>query len=80
MRSGARPTWLITGCSSDLCHHLAEAVLARGWNAVVTARNPAKLQGMVAAYPDTALALPLDVIFGAEIAEAVLQAESRRRD
>ncbi|MBR7896921.1 oxidoreductase [Burkholderia multivorans] len=77
MRNDTQPTWLITGCSSGLGHHLAQAVLARGWNAVVTARNPAKLQDMVDAYPGTALALPLDVTSRKEIAEAVRQAEVR---
>lgn len=76
MRNDTQPTWLITGCSSGLGLHLAQA-LARGWNAVVTARNPAKLQDMVDAYPDTALALPLDVTSRKEIADAVLQAEAR---
>ena len=33
------PTWLITGCSTGLGRHLAEAVLARGYNAIVTARD-----------------------------------------
>ena len=32
-------TWLITGASSGLGHALAQAVLDRGDNAVVTARN-----------------------------------------
>ncbi len=71
------PTWLITGCSSGLGRHLAEAVLIRGWNAVVTARNPANVQDIVAGYPDTALALPLDVTDRAQVAEAVLQAEAK---
>ena len=32
-------TWLITGCSSGLGRALANAVLERGHNAVVTARD-----------------------------------------
>lgn len=32
-------TWFITGCSTGLGRALAEAVLDRGWNAVVTARD-----------------------------------------
>ena len=32
-------TWLITGCSTGLGRAFAEAVLARGDNAVVTARD-----------------------------------------
>ncbi|WP_442781326.1 SDR family NAD(P)-dependent oxidoreductase [Arthrobacter oryzae] len=48
--------WLITGCSTGLGRALAQAVLARGHNAVVTARNAATLEDIAAAYPDTALA------------------------
>lgn len=33
-------TWLITGCSTGLGRALAAAVLDRGWNAAVTARDP----------------------------------------
>ena len=71
------PTWLITGCSSGLGRHLAQAVLEHGWNAVVTARNSAKVQDIAARYPDTALALALDVTDRAQVAEAVRQAEAR---
>lgn len=55
------PTWLITGCSTGLGRYLAQEVLARGWNGVVTARDPAKVQDIVTSYPDTALAVALDV-------------------
>lgn len=71
------PTWLITGCSTGLGRHLAQAVLERGWNAVVTARNPATIQDIVAPHPDAALALALDVTDGTQVAEAVRQAEAR---
>jgi NAD(P)-dependent dehydrogenase (short-subunit alcohol dehydrogenase family) len=71
------PTWLITGCSTGLGRHLAEALLARGWNAVVTARDPAKVQDIVLRYPDTALALPLDVTDRTQIADTVRRAEAK---
>jgi NADP-dependent 3-hydroxy acid dehydrogenase YdfG len=71
------PTWLITGCSSGLGRHLSQAVLERGWNAVVTARDRAKVQDIAARYPDTALALVLDVADRAQVAEAVRQAEAK---
>lgn len=71
------PTWLITGCSSGLGRHLARAVLERGWNAVVTARDPAKVEDIVAPWPDTAFALALDVTDDALVTAAVQQAESR---
>ena len=71
------PTWLITGCSTGLGRHLAQAVLARGYNATVTARDAANVQDLVDAYPDTALALALDVTEDAQVTNAVRQAEER---
>ena len=71
------PTWMITGCSTGLGRDLARSVLARGWNAVVTARDPATVADIVAGHADTALAVRLDVTDGVEIAEAVRQAETR---
>jgi NAD(P)-dependent dehydrogenase (short-subunit alcohol dehydrogenase family) len=71
------PTWLITGCSSGLGRHLAEAVLELGWNAVVTARDPAKVQDIVDRYPHAALACALDVANHTQVTEAVRQAEAR---
>jgi NAD(P)-dependent dehydrogenase (short-subunit alcohol dehydrogenase family) len=71
------PTWLITGCSTGLGRHLAEAVLARGYNAIVTARDATKVQDLVDANPDTALALALDVTEDTQVTNAVQQAEER---
>jgi NAD(P)-dependent dehydrogenase (short-subunit alcohol dehydrogenase family) len=71
------PTWLITGCSSGLGRCLAEAVLQRGWNAAVTARDVGRVQDFVTRYPDTALALPLDVSKPAQVQDSVRQAEAR---
>ncbi len=70
-------TWLITGCSTGLGRALAEAVLAHGHNAVVTARDVSTLQDLVAPFPDSALALPLDVTDAEQVASAV--AETARR-
>jgi NAD(P)-dependent dehydrogenase (short-subunit alcohol dehydrogenase family) len=70
-------TWLITGCSTGLGRALAQAVLARGHNAVVTARNVTTVEDIAAAHPDTALALPLDVTDRAQITSAVEQAKAR---
>lgn len=70
-------TWLITGCSSGLGRHLAEAVLARGFNAVVTARHPDALRDLVESYPDRAIAAPLDVTNTTQIANAVHAAEEQ---
>jgi NAD(P)-dependent dehydrogenase (short-subunit alcohol dehydrogenase family) len=70
-------TWLITGCSTGLGRSLAQAVLAQGHNAVVTARDVSTLQDITDAFPDTALALPLDVTDRAQISSAVEQAAGR---
>jgi NAD(P)-dependent dehydrogenase (short-subunit alcohol dehydrogenase family) len=71
------PTWFITGCSTGLGRYLALTVLSRKWNAVVTARDPAAIADVVADYPDTALALKLDVAKSSQIADAVQQAQAR---
>jgi NAD(P)-dependent dehydrogenase (short-subunit alcohol dehydrogenase family) len=70
-------TWLITGCSTGLGRALAEAVLKHGHNVVVTARDVAQVQDIVAGYPGTALAVPLDVTDDAQVTAAVSAAEDR---
>jgi NAD(P)-dependent dehydrogenase (short-subunit alcohol dehydrogenase family) len=70
-------TWLITGCSTGLGRAFADAVLARGHNAVVTARDVATVQDLAEAHPGTALALALDVTDDAQVAAAVAAAEER---
>ncbi|MBO9125646.1 MULTISPECIES: oxidoreductase [unclassified Rhizobium] len=69
------PIWFITGASSGLGLALAEAVLARGWRAAVTARKPGALDDLVARYGDHVLPLALDVRSKASIDEAVGAAE-----
>ena len=55
-------TWIITGCSAGgIGEGIARAVLEHGDNAVVTARSVSKVEGIVADYPDSALAVALDV-------------------
>ncbi len=71
-------TWLITGCSEGgIGAGIARAVLKRGYNAVVTARNLDKVQNIVKEYPDTALAVTLDVTNPDSIAEAVTAAKAK---
>jgi NAD(P)-dependent dehydrogenase (short-subunit alcohol dehydrogenase family) len=70
-------TWLITGCSTGLGRALAEAVLASGDNAVVTARDADAVGGLVEAYSGTGLALALDVTDGGQIEAAVRAAGER---
>ena len=55
-------TWLITGCSAGgIGAGIAKGVLARGENVIVTARNTDKVKEIVEGYPDSALAVALDV-------------------
>ncbi len=63
--------WLITGSSSGLGRSLAEAVLAQGDTAVVTARSVARVKDLEQQYPGKALALPLDVTHPEQVAAAV---------
>jgi len=70
-------TWLITGASSGLGAALARAVLARGDNAVVTARSTEHLQDLVDAHPDTVLAVPLEVADHDQVVAAVDAATTR---
>ena len=70
-------TWLITGCSSGLGRALAEAVLAAGHNAVVTARDARTVQDLVAVHPETGTAAALDVTDSAQVCEVVAAAEKR---
>jgi NAD(P)-dependent dehydrogenase (short-subunit alcohol dehydrogenase family) len=70
-------TWLITGCSTGLGRALATAVLASGANAVITARNVSSLQDLADGYPETALALALDVTVNAQVDDVLAQAEKR---
>lgn len=70
-------TWLITGCSTGLGRELALAVLKRGDNAVVTARNAGSVEDITAGYPDSALALALDVTDRGQVAGVVREATDR---
>ena len=56
-----QPVWLITGCSTGFGRELAKLVLARGWRAVVTARDPATVEDIAAGHGDRVLVLALDV-------------------
>ena len=70
-------TWLITGCSTGLGRALAEAVLAHGHHAVVTARDVSAVQDLADAHSDAALAVALDVTDEAQVASAVRAGEER---
>lgn len=70
-------TWLITGCSTGLGRALAEAVIAAGHNAVVTARDAARVADLADATPDRVLAVALDVTNPGQVAAAARQADER---
>ena len=77
MAQNDAPVWLITGCSTGFGRELAKLVLERGWRAVVTARDVAKVGDLVRGHEDRALALALDVDQPAQINDVVRQAEAR---
>ena len=54
-------TWFTTGCSSGFSREPTKVVLARGYRAVVTARNVKQVQDLVAGYEDRTQVLQLDV-------------------
>jgi NAD(P)-dependent dehydrogenase (short-subunit alcohol dehydrogenase family) len=68
-------TWFITGCSSGFGRELTRVVLARGYRAVVTARNTKQVDDLVAGVEDRALVLQLDVTDPAQVTESVRHAE-----
>lgn len=70
-------TWLITGCSSGIGAGIAKAVLENGDNAIVTARNKDKVMDIVKDYPDTALAVSLDVCNQDSINKAIEEAYNK---
>ncbi|OBF29295.1 short-chain dehydrogenase/reductase [Mycobacterium sp. ACS1612] len=70
-------TWLITGCSTGLGRALAEAVISAGHNAVVTARDAAKVADLADVASDRVLAVALDVTEPDQVSAAVQQANER---
>ena len=67
--------WLITGCSTGIGREIANEVLSSGQRAAVTARNPDSVADLVAAYPDQALALALDVTDRAAVTAAATKTQ-----
>lgn len=56
-----KKVWFITGTSSGIGRELAEEALAQGYRVVATSRKPEVLKDLVEKYPETALAVKLDV-------------------
>jgi NAD(P)-dependent dehydrogenase (short-subunit alcohol dehydrogenase family) len=70
-------TWLITGCSTGLGRALAEAVIGAGHNAVVTARDVAKVADLADTATQRVLPIALDVTKPDQVTAAVQRADER---
>ena len=66
--------WFITGCSTGFGRELAKGALEAGNQVVVTARKPEDINDIVESFPDTAIAVQLDVTKPGEIKSSVEQA------
>ncbi|MFZ4057078.1 MAG: oxidoreductase [Ferruginibacter sp.] len=66
--------WFITGCSTGFGRHLAQAVLLKGDKVAVTSRNTKDVEDIVAQYPQTAIAIALDVTQPQQVKDAVEKA------
>lgn len=75
MTQNPNPVWFITGCSTGFGRELARLVVDRGWRAVVTARDRAKVADLAEGAEDRVLALSLDVTEAGQIADAVRAAQ-----
>ena len=65
--------WLITGCSTGFGRELALQVLAKGYKVAVASRKTSDVDDIVAAYPNTSIAIQLDVTIDSEIKASVAQ-------
>jgi NAD(P)-dependent dehydrogenase (short-subunit alcohol dehydrogenase family) len=70
-------TWLITGCSTGFGRALADAVIGAGHNAVVTARDVAKVADLADHAAQRVRPVALDVTEPDQIASAVQRADER---
>jgi NAD(P)-dependent dehydrogenase (short-subunit alcohol dehydrogenase family) len=77
MMNRTDPVWLITGCSTGFGRELATLVLARGWRAVVTARDASKVEDIAKGHEKNTLVAQLDVTRPEQI-KAVVQAAQER--
>ncbi len=66
-----KKVWFITGTSSGIGKALALEVLASGYHAALGARNTADVADIISAYPETAIAVKLDVTKTDEIVSSV---------
>ncbi len=75
--TSSKPVWFITGCSTGFGRELSVILLKRGYRVVVTARDKAKVDDIVAGHDKNGLALTLDVDKQNQIDAAVKAAEAR---
>jgi NAD(P)-dependent dehydrogenase (short-subunit alcohol dehydrogenase family) len=66
--------WFITGCSTGFGRELAQLVLETGHKAVVASRKIEDVADIVSSYPDTAIAVKLDVTKPDEVTSSVKEA------
>ncbi len=66
--------WFITGCSTGFGRQLSQEALQLGHQVAVTSRNTDDIKELVDQYPETAIAIKLDVTKPAEIKAAVAAA------
>jgi len=72
-----KKVWFITGTSSGIGKALAQEVLAAGYQAALGARNTEDVADIVAAYPETAIAVKLDVTKTDEIISSVKEIKDK---
>ena len=65
--------WLITGCSTGFGRELAKQVLGKGYKVAVASRKTSDVDDIVAAFPNTSIAIQLDVTIDSEIKSSVAQ-------
>lgn len=80
MTSDGARVWLVTGCSTGLGREIAMAALRRGHRVAATARRAEAVADIVEAFPDRAMALPLDVTIREQIEAAVGATNARFGD
>lgn len=69
--------WFITGCSTGFGRNIALETLQQGNKVAVTSRNTDDVKDIVAQYPETAIAIKLDVTNAEQVKAAVQQAQDK---
>jgi len=69
-----KKVWFITGCSTGFGRELAKHVLESGHKVVVASRKTDDVSDIVADYPDTSIAVKLDVTNADEIKSSIEEA------